>query len=368
MQITPQLHISNTELHHLDEQIIANIKSYEPSQALAKKTADIATTAFYAIGILNAVYFASPAVPLIVDVIGEIISDKLLGFHTIYIGGTAPSVSLGMRVGRAVYNMRALSVVALINAVIAGLALCAYAVGSYACSSINKRVKHYEELQKLIAKKETIPESYHAEIEKMISKYRENKKSAPENEELKAINNATLPALSDVQKNELPEEQAIHEIVPGLFLGGSDYQAKKVHRCGKDSETVAYDQIISVTHDMKEEGFKPDPKAAVYKFPGDSARTPVDVTLESLKSAEQSHLKEAIRLIHKNLSDRKNVFVHCRQGVDRSATVVIAYIMSAYDISFEKALTFMRSKRWIAEPGESYLDFLKNEFKPVKLT
>ena len=69
------------------------------------------------------------------------------------------------------------------------------------------------------------------------------------------------------------------------------------------------------------------------------------------------------------LKENKKVFVHCAQGKDRSATVVIAYIMSRYDVNADQALTYVRSKRWIANPMDKggYMDFLRNEFQPVQL-
>ena len=38
--------------------------------------------------------------------------------------------------------------------------------------------------------------------------------------------------------------------------------------------------------------------------------------------------EEAIDFIHEHLQKSENVFVHCRAGVSRSATIVIAYLIA----------------------------------------
>jgi hypothetical protein len=184
------------------------------------------------------------------------------------------------------------------------------------------------------------------------------------------VQNAKIPRLDEEQQFELLLEQAVHEIIPGLFLGGSDYQPQPnaIHHYNRRTGAVEFEQIISATHWQPPGGFKPSQQASVFKFPGDPNRNPIDVTLTSFKSEGQRHLKEALSVIDNALAKGKKVFVHCQQGKDRSATVVIAYIMSKYNVSVDTALTFVRSKRWLAEPGDEYISFLKTEFQPVKFS
>lgn len=46
------------------------------------------------------------------------------------------------------------------------------------------------------------------------------------------------------------------------------------------------------------------------------------------------------------------VIVHCYYGVSRSATIVIAYIMKKYKISYEKAFDRVKAKRSIISPNQ----------------
>ena len=184
---------------------------------------------------------------------------------------------------------------------------------------------------------------------------------------LKDIEKASIPSLTQDAYILLLTEQAHHEIVPGLFLGGSDYQPKKIYSYNGMEEKVQYDAIVSATMWKPKGCFEPKQDAKVYSFPVDPERKPPDITLASLQMENGRYLREAISFIDKNIKSGKKVFVHCQQGKDRSPTIVMAYIMSKYGVTFDKAFTFVRSKRMVADPLDVYLKFLRDEFVPVKL-
>lgn len=55
---------------------------------------------------------------------------------------------------------------------------------------------------------------------------------------------------------------------------------------------------------------------------------------------------------------RKNnskCLVHCKMGVSRSASTVIAYAMKEYGWSLEKAYNFVKQKRSIAQPNPAFM-------------
>ena len=60
------------------------------------------------------------------------------------------------------------------------------------------------------------------------------------------------------------------------------------------------------------------------------------------------------------------VLVHCKMGVSRSASVVIAYAMKEYNWDLKKALDFVKQKRGCIKPNQSFMKQL--EIYEVTLT
>ncbi|KAJ0171128.1 hypothetical protein K1T71_013327 [Dendrolimus kikuchii] len=54
-----------------------------------------------------------------------------------------------------------------------------------------------------------------------------------------------------------------------------------------------------------------------------------------------------------------NVLVHCHFGVSRSATIVIAYIMEKYKLTFEQAFLYVRQRRKFINPNPGFVNQLK---------
>lgn len=55
------------------------------------------------------------------------------------------------------------------------------------------------------------------------------------------------------------------------------------------------------------------------------------------------------------------VLVHCTQGISRSATLVIMYVMRAFDWSLAQAFNFVRSGRGVVMPNEGFVRALMAE-------
>lgn len=67
------------------------------------------------------------------------------------------------------------------------------------------------------------------------------------------------------------------------------------------------------------------------------------------------YFPECIEFIEKSIEDPKNaVLVHCFFGVSRSATIVIAYLMKKYSISYTRAFEKAKSKRRIIQPNNGF--------------
>lgn len=68
---------------------------------------------------------------------------------------------------------------------------------------------------------------------------------------------------------------------------------------------------------------------------------------------------ECCDYIHSTIVSGGCVLVHCNAGVSRSASVVIAYLMKHYSMSFDEAFRFVKSKRSFIRPNTGFLEQLK---------
>ena len=89
-----------------------------------------------------------------------------------------------------------------------------------------------------------------------------------------------------------------------------------------------------------------------------------DICVKSYFHNNQQDLYNILKEIYKTLNNNKNVFVYCQQGKDRSAAIVIAYIMTIYDVTAQQALNYILDKRCIVTVNdvEPLWDFLTNHF------
>lgn len=151
--------------------------------------------------------------------------------------------------------------------------------------------------------------------------------------------------------------QETHEIIPNLFLGGPNFK-NMIYLDGTTSNNPPrYNAIVSVSRfcDDCDTRQKPDEDFKFKVLPNNN-----DVDVDNFKENNSKELFDAIKFIKRHLDQKHKVLVHCRQGIDRSPSVIIAYLMFYYDVTFEQALNYVRSKRYIAQPLEGYTDILKS--------
>ena len=86
-----------------------------------------------------------------------------------------------------------------------------------------------------------------------------------------------------------------------------------------------------------------------------------------------THFERCHRFIEEADNRNQVVYVHCKQGISRSSTVVISYLMAKYSISYEKALALVRKQRPIVHPNSNFkyqlklfeeMDFSLNPMNP----
>ncbi|CAH1403900.1 unnamed protein product [Nezara viridula] len=71
------------------------------------------------------------------------------------------------------------------------------------------------------------------------------------------------------------------------------------------------------------------------------------------------HWDNTFKYISKAKKDGSKVLVHCKMGVSRSASVVIAYAMKAYSWDLKKALNYVQNKRQCIKPNSSFISQLE---------
>lgn len=75
-------------------------------------------------------------------------------------------------------------------------------------------------------------------------------------------------------------------------------------------------------------------------------------------------LDECCDYIHSAVVSGGCVLVHCNAGVSRAASIVMAYLMRHYGMSFDEAFRFVKSKRSFVRPNEGFVKQLK-EYEAV---
>lgn len=71
------------------------------------------------------------------------------------------------------------------------------------------------------------------------------------------------------------------------------------------------------------------------------------------------HWDKTFRYISEAKEAGSNVLVHCKMGISRSASVVIAYAMKAYGWSFSDALDHVKTNRQCVKPNKNFLTQLE---------
>ncbi|XP_041977687.1 protein phosphatase Slingshot homolog 1 isoform X2 [Aricia agestis] len=71
------------------------------------------------------------------------------------------------------------------------------------------------------------------------------------------------------------------------------------------------------------------------------------------------HWDNTFKYINKARNEGSKVLVHCKMGISRSASVVIAYAMKAFNWNFDRALKHVKEKRSCIKPNNNFLNQLE---------
>jgi len=130
------------------------------------------------------------------------------------------------------------------------------------------------------------------------------------------------------------QDFGISEITPNIFLSGIDYTPEDL----RDKE-ITHIVNISTTEDNPH----PDITTLFINIP-DGGEPSIDG-----KTIEE-YFPQTYAFIQNAIDAGGKVLVHCRMGISRSATIVIAYLMKALNKHFVEVLAMVKTKRPIVEP------------------
>jgi len=126
------------------------------------------------------------------------------------------------------------------------------------------------------------------------------------------------------------------EIIQGMYLGSIDAAQEKELL---DEKNITH--ILAIA------------KGAYPKFPENFKYLTISV-LDSPSQNLIQHFDECFQFIDSARNSGKAILVHCMAGISRSATVVIAYIMSRMQLTFFEATAIVKSARRIISPNEGF--------------
>ena len=138
-----------------------------------------------------------------------------------------------------------------------------------------------------------------------------------------------------------------NEIIPGLYLGS--YDAIYTN----EFKQLGITFIISTTPD---EETKRHPTIVNCRL-AMSSRMNNETLCERIQSASN--------LIKGLLGDGETIYIHCYEGVSRSAACVIYYIAKTLNLNLEDAITFVKEKRPSVNPNERMLECLDKSFSKL---
>ncbi|KAF7356106.1 Phosphatases II [Mycena venus] len=92
------------------------------------------------------------------------------------------------------------------------------------------------------------------------------------------------------------------------------------------------------------------------------------IDIEDRSSAAlQPHLEAACNYIRASLARGDNVLVHCQQGVSRSASIVIAYLIRDRSMTYDDAFDLVKQRRQCIKPNSGFVKALREWETACKL-
>lgn len=139
--------------------------------------------------------------------------------------------------------------------------------------------------------------------------------------------------------------QLISDMDDGLFQGS--WHATKPHILNKYN----IDTVICI-------GFKPDKLADHVNY----TYVDVDDTAQNTNYIFNTLLPTYLPYIYNN-NNNNNILIACSAGKSRSIIFVLVYLITYRNMSLQKALEFVKSRRPCANPNPMFIYELKRRYK-----
>ena len=140
----------------------------------------------------------------------------------------------------------------------------------------------------------------------------------------------------------------LSEILPFLWLGSYTNACNHSEIFCKRTYNKTFSLIINVTPELKDGG-------CPNKFEHKNVRYLRIPVKDTLNDDLISYFNKTYDAIEQERINKNNVFVHCRQGISRSSTIVIGYIMRYLNISLSNALEFVKNRRHCVSPNIEFM-------------
>jgi hypothetical protein len=137
------------------------------------------------------------------------------------------------------------------------------------------------------------------------------------------------------------------EVMKGLWISGYDILKSK-----EWFNYIAPTHILNCAEELSPTYL--DPKVVVHKIP----------LIDDVDEEAVHQILEGADILRKWISPTNHVVVHCKAGISRSATVILAWMILYNSFSYNEAFDRLREARNIIQPNPFYTDILKN-LKPL---
>ena len=95
-------------------------------------------------------------------------------------------------------------------------------------------------------------------------------------------------------------------------------------------------------------------KYEIYRCGIDDISLNINKQIKKYKEIINTYLT----LINASLKEKKNVLIHCRNGMQRSATMIAAYLIKYLSFEKQNAIEYLKNKRWICFKPYAIFDSL----------